>query len=83
MLTIIDKSVKVNAVTDVDAQLAACPDNVYAAWIARVKANGTPVHDGDTYVWLYVQLLPPRLVNCIITVKPGDGTPLDPGIDTP
>jgi hypothetical protein len=70
MLTLIDKSVKVEAVAG--GQLDPCPDNVYDAWIKSVHDHGTTVHAGETYVWLYVQLMPPRLVNCVITVREGD-----------
>ncbi|MGH7954742.1 MAG: hypothetical protein ACREOZ_02150 [Gloeomargaritales cyanobacterium] len=72
MLSLVDKTFKVQS-PDVTA-IAPCSNDVYAAWIARVQKNNTPVKDGDTYVWLYVQLLPPRIVNCIITVRVGDGT---------
>lgn len=74
MLTLIDKSVRVQAVTGTTS-MRECPELVYDAWIKRVHHNRTPVDAGDTYVWLFVQLLPPRLVNCIVTVRLGDDYP--------
>lgn len=74
MLTVVDRSVKISDDADT-SEFEQCPDGVYAAWIKRVHENHTPVSVGDSYVWLYLQLLPPRLVNCIITVKAGDEYP--------
>lgn len=67
MLRIFERSIAVGSAVN-----QPCSDEVYAAWIKRVKENGTPVKAGDQYVWIYVQLLPPKLVNCLVTVLPED-----------
>lgn len=74
MFTLIDRTVRVspNAST---SQFSQCPAKVYDAWIARVHANKTHVNAGDQYLWLYIQALPPKIVNCIITVQAGDEYP--------
>jgi hypothetical protein len=74
MFTLFDHNIKLPTGAQID-QIPACPIEVYNAWIARVKANKTPVKAGDTYVWLYAQVVPPKLVNCMIVVKPGDDYP--------
>ena len=74
MFTVVDRSVKVDSTADI-TDFTQCPDSVYNSWIQRVHDNKTPVNVGDQYVWLYIQLMPPRLVNCIITVKEGDEYP--------
>jgi hypothetical protein len=73
MITLVDRSIQVAPSST--PEFGSCPDSVYASWIARVHLNKTPVNAGDQYVWLYVQLIPPRFVNCIITVKAGDEYP--------
>ena len=74
MWTLLDKSVRVQT-SDTDAGFGPCPNSVYLAWIKRVHDNGTHVNAGDTFVWLYVQMLPPKLVNCLIIVRNGDEYP--------
>lgn len=74
MLTVIDRYTKLAVDADI-SQFSECPIGVYNAWINRVRENRTLVSTGDHYLWLYVQLLPPRIVNCVITVKEGDEYP--------
>lgn len=74
MFTLLNRSVKIASDADTSS-FTTCPDKVYQAWVAAIHQNKTPVAAGDSYIWLCIQLMPPRVINCIITVKKGDEYP--------
>lgn len=74
MLTVFTRFIPLSNQADVSSY-PVCAIETYAKWIAAVRKNKTPVAAGDKYLWLEFSLLPPRLYNCVIEVKPGDDYP--------
>ena len=53
-----------------------CNERTRGAVIAALHRNGTVAPVGMRVLYLEVELFPPRLINCVVTIHEGEESPL-------